>query len=612
MPATLLVLVTACSGDDDRAAPAPDPIDWRDCEDDSLTSVGLDCGTLDVPLDYDDPGADTIELALVRLPATSSSPTGSILFNPGGPGGSGIEFVATAVVVDPSVFGPIHRSFDLIGFDPRGVGDSSPIDCVDDAYFDEVLLADPTPDDDAERALRDAASDEFVDGCLADKGDTLAEYDTVNTARDMDQIRRAVGDEQLTYYGVSYGSYLGAAYATLFPDNVRALVLDGAFSPGDDDAITSAEIQLRGFEQAFGNWAADCEADDTCPFHADDVSARWLALRDALDADPLPIEDGRTAGEGAILWGTIAALYSPSTWTALSQALAAAEGGDGSKLVGLADLYTGRDPDGHYSNQEEANPVISCASGLNAAMPEDAAERLAALVPELPHFAALVDPEDLDDPCTGLPVGSTPAFAYDGDAPSLVIGGQNDPATPFVYAERLVDAMGASAGLVTFTGEGHGATGSSACVTELVGQVLVDAETPPADTTCDPDPERQPPAWFSTLPAVDGLAPYDLGDVGELFGFPSSFYATALVSEDGAAEVVAAIEAAYQAAGWPLVDNSEVPVGDSSIASLTFAGTDGILAALVIGTEALVEPDLASLGTLFPDDHTIVVLTAPT
>ena len=289
-------------------------LDWGPCDDPSAEDPSLECATLTVPLDYDNPSGDSIDMALIKYPA-SGDRTGAVLFNPGGPGGSGFDPIGFSGSAIAPALG--LESFDLIGFDPRGVDRSGGIRCVTDEFEDKHLYVDDTPDTPEEQALKDEADTGFVDGCKQKYGDTLRFYSTANTARDMDAIRAALGDDQISLLGISYGTYLGATYATMFPDRVRAMVLDSVVEPNGDTVEQQFETQLVGFEGAFNNWAAWCQSDTTCEFTATDVGARWDALKQQLDDTPIAGSDGRLANNATMERATTAALYSESEWPVL-------------------------------------------------------------------------------------------------------------------------------------------------------------------------------------------------------------------------------------------------------------------------------------------------------
>ncbi|MEJ7722351.1 MAG: alpha/beta fold hydrolase [Ilumatobacteraceae bacterium] len=262
----------------DSTDPDSGSLTWSTCSEDDVPPApeGLptpvpECSTLSVPLDYDEPDGEQIELALIRFGATGDR-EGAVLTNPGGPGGSGLEFIASggsSLVTELGLSG-----FDLVGFDPRGVDRSGGLDCVDDAWLDEHTNPDYTPDDQREKQLLEEARAGVYAACKAEYGASLVHYSTANTARDMGAIREALGDEQVSYLGISYGTYLGAVYATLFPERVRAMVLDSSYEPVDDTVEQQYTTQLVGFEGAFDNWAQWCADDaDRCLFSDGDADA---------------------------------------------------------------------------------------------------------------------------------------------------------------------------------------------------------------------------------------------------------------------------------------------------------------------------------------------------
>jgi pimeloyl-ACP methyl ester carboxylesterase len=358
-PLALLLLTlgvwatTACSSPDrlgeitGSVVSATETIVWGPCDDEpDATDPSLECGRLSVPLDHADPGGERLQLALVRLPAVEGDAVGVLLVNPGGPGASGVDMVLQGAAGLPYELGA--ERFDIVGFDPRGVDRSGGIECLTDAEMDATMYVDDTPDTPEEQAALDAAESLFDDACVARYGDGLRHYSTEATARDMDLLRAALGEQLITYYGASYGTYLGAVYATLFPDRVRAMVLDAAYEPTGDTIEEQYSAQLVGFEQAFDGWVAWCQQDTSCAVHGPDVWATWEQLADALDAAPVPAQDGRSANQTVLYGATTAALYSESSWPVLADAMAAAQAGDGTGLYRLADGYAGRNPDGTY------------------------------------------------------------------------------------------------------------------------------------------------------------------------------------------------------------------------------------------------------------------------
>src|SRR4051794_19750239 len=328
---------TQTTGPSDTTTGGTQPVDkstlqWGPCDDPNAQDPALRCAKLKVPLDYDNPSGDSIELALIKLPAQGDR-IGAVLFNPGGPGASGFDFVAFGGQGMASTLG--LDSLDLIGFDPRGVDRSGGLRCVSDQFEDQHVFVDDTPDTPEEQALKDEANTGFIEGCTSKYGDKLRHYSTVNTARDMDAIRDALGDAKVSYYGGSYGTYLGATYASMFPDRVRAMVLDSAVEPNGDTAEQQFETQPVAFEEGFNHWATWCESDASCDFTGADVAGRWDQLKQQLDSTPLVGADGRLANNTTMQVATQAALYSKSEWASLGQALAKAADGDPAGLLAI-------------------------------------------------------------------------------------------------------------------------------------------------------------------------------------------------------------------------------------------------------------------------------------
>ena len=592
------------------APPAVRALDWGGCEGDLLAD-GVECTTLTVPLDYDDPAGASIDIALIRLPAAGDR-VGAILTNPGGPGASGFDFLNGVASRAANIFGEdLIDRFDLVGFDPRGVDRSGGIRCVDDAWLDAHLYLDPSPETPEEVAALANEQIEFATACRAALGDNIVEYSTESTARDMDMIRAAMGDEQISFFGASYGTFLGGTYATLFPDRVRAMVLDSAYSPVGDDPIDSFKTQMVGFEGAFANWVTWCNENTTCTFHGSaDAGVRWDGLYTSLDATPLDV-GGRPVNQAVIRRATIEALYSKATWGILANALAAAATGDGTGLLGLADAYFQRDPDGTYSTIQQANAVIDCASGLGGAPIADPAAALAEIKAAAPRFAAVLQVEDLQNSCAGLTGLVTPTpLAYAGAGPIMVIGGTNDPATPFRWAEKMAGELNAS--LVTFDGEGHGSVTSSQCVADLAVQLLLSLEPPPSNTVCAPNPPVEPPSWWTTQPtALEGLTPIEVEDGGELLGLPADTYVDFFATNADASTTIDRLRTAYKAAGWTIAGEQDLPLGDDSKQVGLLDDSGNIVVISIIGAASFANPDVAALAGLVPAGQGLILRFPP-
>jgi pimeloyl-ACP methyl ester carboxylesterase len=464
------------------SASAATSLDWSDC------GAPFECATLKVPLDYTNPGGELIDLALIRLPAEDQAgKVGSLLVNPGGPGASGVEFVqgsAQSLYSDA-----LRQKFDIVGFDPRGVGQSTAVNCLDGAGLDRLNALDPTPDTPQEReALIDGAK-QFDQACETHSGKLLPFMSTADAARDMDRIRIALGEEKLTYFGFSYGTFLGTVYAGLFPQNIRALVLDGAIDPLATFEQRNA-TQAEGFSRALNAFFDSCKADQSCAFYNNgDPAGAFDKLMAKIDQQPLPaiaIPDDRTIGPGEAFTGVLFALYSKSSWPYLEQGLALAQLGDGSVLLVMADAYNERDQAGTYKNVAAANNAVNC---LDYKVPTDVAAYDAMVDPlekEAPRFGEAIAYSGLT--CAFWPVHPTTdpgKITADGAPPILVVGTTGDPATPYEWAQALSKEL-SSGVLLTRKGEGHTAYGDSACIQQAVDTYLITLKTPPANTVCDP------------------------------------------------------------------------------------------------------------------------------
>jgi pimeloyl-ACP methyl ester carboxylesterase len=453
-------------------------LDWRACGDDA------ECARLTVPLDYENrDDGKTIKIALLRVRATDAERRiGSLLVNPGGPGAPGVEFAGSIASVLPD---EIRERFDIVGFDPRGTGESSPVTCR--ANLDDVFGLDYSPETPDERATLGAGLDELAQECEQQSGDVLPYVSSENTARDMDRIRRAVGDKKLTYVGYSYGTYIGTLYAKLFPKKVRALVLDGAIDPN----LRGVEIgleQAMGFERSLDAFLENCSRNDRCRFYnAGDPAGAFDRLAGQVDARPLPANDGRVLGGGEFDLGVAQALYAGRAgYPQLQQALAAAQRGDGDRLLDLSDQYTGRRRDGTYDSSQPAFWAIGCLDGPLIGGPD-------AFLAAEPQFRAAAPRVGVALLNAGLicaywevpPVASLAPFQIDNVPPILVIGTTNDPATPLKWSEGLASEI-SGASLLVVEGSQHTAfvTAFNSCVDDAVVKYLVDLEPPPNGTRC--------------------------------------------------------------------------------------------------------------------------------
>jgi pimeloyl-ACP methyl ester carboxylesterase len=458
-------------------------LEWTDC------GSGAKCASLTVPIDYDHPEGATTTINVLNKPARSSrARIGSLLVNPGGPGGSGIEYAKAA---DFIVGAPVRKAYDIVGFDPRGVASSHPIECVDPAQLDAWLAQDPTPDDAAEEKQAAAIATAFGKACQDHASPLVAHVSTVEVAKDMDILRAALGDAKLTYLGKSYGTFLGATYADLFPTHVGRMVLDGALAPD----LTPAEMlegQAVGFETATRAWAQDCVDSGSCPLgsSADAVMTALGALFTRLDATPARVEgDARVTRltEGWAVYGVASAMYDQGMWDSLTRALKPlVSDNDGTALMGLADVYADRDSDGRYSgNMMQALPAVNCldaADSPDLSVYEKRAADTAVLAPVFGRFLGWsgLTCGMWPIPATGAPHRITAPTA----PPIVVVGTTRDPATPYDWAVRLANQLERGA-LVSYDGDGHTAyTRSNSCVDDAIDRYYVDGTVPPDGLRC--------------------------------------------------------------------------------------------------------------------------------
>jgi pimeloyl-ACP methyl ester carboxylesterase len=590
-------------------------LSWGSCNDPKATDPTLECATLDVPLDYtkatDTSKANTITLALIRAPATSSR-KGAVLFNPGGPGGSGFDPIAESGITIQGELGLGH--YDIVGFDPRGVDRSGGIRCVDDAFMEKHLYLDDTPDTPEAQALLDEATTGFVKGCKDHYGDTLQHYSTANTARDMDRIRAGLADRQIGFLGISYGTYLGAVYATLFPDRVRSMALDSAFEPNGDTVEQQFLTQTVGFEGAFNDWATWCKGTTECAFKAGDVGARWDALRQQLDAHPLTSTTKRTVNQATMDTATSAALYSRGDWPVLGDALNKAEQGDGDAMLSLADSYEGRNEDGTFDTLFQSIGIIECASGIDqqpptAAEAESIVQKIHAQAPRMGGHVTAKDLTDQTSSCTDLmPKQSPVPLTYRGKGPIVVVGGTKDPATPIRWAQEMTKELGDQARMVTFNGEGHGQLLASKCITKIEGAVLAAQQLPKADTTCEPDPVVAKPAWWGDLPTFPNATAADLPAVLSAVGLTDTLgYGETFLTDATESAADTAFSAALKAAGF-----QELGAGDLHLAHTTDrawqAPNGDLLVVVGLGAAAFDDPEISSAKGAVPPNTTVVVI----
>ncbi|WP_335970477.1 alpha/beta hydrolase [Streptomyces sp. CA2R106] len=458
-------------------------ISWHSCG-----VSGFDCGTMKVPLDYAHPvAADDLKLAVARKAATGKGgKLGSLLVNPGGPGGSAIDYLQYAALGYPSA---VTSRYDMVAVDPRGVARSQPVECLTDKQMDAFTAVDTTPDNSAEIKAVTTADRTFDNGCEHRSGKLLAHVSTVDSARDMDVLRAILGDKKLNYIGKSYGTFLGATYAGLFPKNVGHLVLDGAMDPSIS-ALDSSRTQAGGFEVAFDAFAKDCVARSGCPLGTTsvaDAGKHLTALFASLDAHPLKTGDvSRPLTEALGTTGVISAMYDQSAWPSLRSALTDATKGQGDALLQLSDSYYERDDSGKYSNLMYANAAVNCLDLPPAfKSPADVEKALPSFRKASPLFGTTLAWSSLG--CAYWPVASTGHAAKitaDGAGPILVVGTTRDPATPYAWAKSLASQL-SSGHLLTYQGDGHTAYArGSSCIDSAVNAYLLAGTVPPNGKTC--------------------------------------------------------------------------------------------------------------------------------
>ena len=479
------LLVLAACGDDDDAAPdadavettttttearepttttaattgdllggfEPAPIEFSPC------GEGTECGTLAVPVDWEDPTGPTLDLAVARVPAGDPDRRiGVLATNPGGPGGSGLDFVVGGGVF----FGTeLAEVYDVVSWDPRGVGRSVPLSC-DESVDEGFLRLDSDPDDAAEQAALDDGAAAFAASCEAEHGDLLDHVGTDDAAFDMEAIRRSFG-LPFTYVGFSYGTFIGLRYAELFPDGATGIVIDGVVDP--EHSLTDL---LRGQAEAFEVVLAE---------ELGDAAGTYDEIAVAVDQAPIPTDDGRGLTPADLATGTFYAGYDPSLWDDLQSGLDDAADGDGTTLLAMADAY--RDLSSYAPYQ-----AVSCVDFEHPVGGDAWAEFAAELEAISPRFGASIANEML--PCAFWPAEPDPVngpVSAEGAPPILVIGGTGDPATPLAQAERVAEGL-ADGHLLVYEGEGHTAFRRSACIDDVVERYLIDGELPEPGTRC--------------------------------------------------------------------------------------------------------------------------------
>ncbi|MFJ2740436.1 alpha/beta hydrolase [Streptomyces sp. NPDC087440] len=466
---------TAAQGEGTKPSPLPGGTAWK-------------CATMEAPRDYAKPDGERIELALIRAEAADKDKRiGSLIFNFGGPGGSGVTTLPSAA----KDYEKLRTRYDLVSFDPRGVGRSAPVKCQDDKALDAYYAEDATPDDAAEEKAYADGVKAYAEACQKNSGKELPYVGTTNAAKDLDLMRQVLGDEKLHYFGISYGTELGGVYAHLYPKRVGRAVFDAVVDPTQKTEQSSLG-QAKGFQLALNNFAKDCVArGDDCKLQGStpkEIEDNIVALLQRLDKKPIPGAGGRELTQSQATNGIVQTLYSKEFWPYLEQGLDEADGGNGALLLVLADAMNGRNQDGTYSNIGAANAAINCVDSkerYDLAYAKSKVAEFKAASPVFGDFLAW----GLSG-CSSWPVPGqweTPDVSAPGAAPIVVVGNTGDPATPYEGARKMAEQLGKDVGVeLTYKGEGHGAYNSgSTCVKSTVDDYLLEGKVPAAGKVCE-------------------------------------------------------------------------------------------------------------------------------
>lgn len=491
----LLAGCTASEGTTSSATSTPKSVaqfydqklNWKSCH-----GSGFDCTTVTTPIDWAHPSKGSIKLALIRHKTTSkASRVGSLLVNPGGPGGSGYDFVEQSL--DYAADASLQKSFDVVGWDPRGVGRSAPISCLSDKAMDTFLYATPANTEGSDAWLQDQVPKEqaFAAACKKNTGALLGHIDAESNARDMDLMRAVLGDKKLNYLGFSYGTFFGEHYAKLFPKKVGRLVLDGPVDPsiGEPQDFTT---QMGGFESAYRAYLADCLTGQDCPFSGtlETALAQSKTLFDGVAARKLVASDGRMLTEGDLGTAISYPLYSEEAWPQLSQMLTLVKAGKPDAAFQFADAYNDRNSKGHYSSDADVYTAALCLDGV---FPSDLAgtratmNTIAAAAPTIGAILSYSDWVHVSIACQNWPYKSVlqpEQIHAAGAAPIMIVGTTNDPATPYSGAVSIAKQLDKGF-LVTRKGQGHTAYGSgNTCIDDTVDAYLVKGTVPATDPLC--------------------------------------------------------------------------------------------------------------------------------
>ncbi|MDN5854121.1 MAG: alpha/beta hydrolase [Actinomycetia bacterium] len=504
----LALVASGCSGDDDSSSPdepsdspsatstdSTKPADsgvaadlrpyYRQDVEWSACDAG-ECATVNVPVDYDKPDDEMTELALARRPAGNPDKRiGTLFINPGGPGGSGIDYLEQFV---GQASDEMLARYDIVGFDPRGVASSDPVDCLSDEELDAYIAQDPSPETPAEVRELERQTKKMGKGCLADAGALAKNMSTVDVAKDLDVLRGIVGDDKLHFAGASYGTFIGSTYAELFPKRVGRLMLDGAIDPSLS-AHEATLAQSEGFNTALKAYVKNCiDNVSTCPLNGS-VDAGMKQIGDFLDqVDKKPLDSGdadRPLTESLAVYGIVLPLYDERSWPALTQGLSAAFAGDGAMLLRFADLYFARTSAGFETNQPEAQMVVNCLDSPTNVTPADIRDAIPTYEKVSPVFGEVF--AWMEAGCASWPIKpdeKSPKIDGSGADPILVVGTTRDPATPYEQSVALADQLDSGV-LLSRDGDGHTAYHrGNACIDKTIDAYLLEGEVPKDGKRC--------------------------------------------------------------------------------------------------------------------------------
>ena len=454
------------------------PIEWKPCDGSANTEV--ECGNIEVPFDYADPDQGSFVLFVKKHNAASPADRiGSMMVNPGGPGFGGSSLADDAQYYFSQ---DLIDHFDIIAWDPRGTGESTPsVDCVD--TFDEYFALDSPPETSEEKQALIDASQAFNDKCVENSGTILPYISTQASAQDINSLRLALGEEKVSYFGFSYGSELGTTWATMFPETVRAIVVDGAVDP-NASSIEEGMNQAKGFEGQLSTFLKQCSAKTTCEFHnGGDAEAAFDTLVLDIDAEPLEVSKERTPVTQGVLFTAVAqAMYSDYYWPQLSEALSAAQKGDGSGILQLYDDYYQRKGDGTYGNELEAFLAISCLDDPGASSVEDVDSHIEDFITAAPRLGGNFA---YGYSCALWPVKQAAKVTITGKGagPIVVVGTTGDAATPLDSTRKMAQSLEKGI-LIVVDANQHTGYGANNCVVKAVDDYLIELTIPTNETTC--------------------------------------------------------------------------------------------------------------------------------